>query len=409
MKDTVLIAGGGIGGLTAALCLVDRGYDVKVLEQASQMRAVGAGIQLSANATRVLLQCGLGPALSQITVKPGGKCIRLWNTGQTWQLFDLGTESIERYGAPYMMLYRPELLTVLMEALAARSPTALQLGAKVSEATQSDSGVEVTLADGRRLVGAALIGADGVHSIVRSTFVAVDRPRFSGCIAWRGVIPIERLPRSMQGVEGVNWVGPGGHVIHYPISAGRMVGFTGIVETDEWQGESWTATGSTQECLDCFPGWHADIHALIREVPEPMRWAMMVRDPLPAWTNGRVTLLGDAAHPTLPFLAQGAGMAIEDGCVLARALEADPDNVERGLRSYEATRLERTMRIVQASAANAGRFHSDELAHADTAAAYVEREWQLEKPRSGYEWLFAYQPETVALADPGDGDGDGDR
>jgi len=400
MTRKVIVAGAGLGGLTAALSMIDRGFEVQVLEQAPELKAVGAGIQLSANATRVLYGLGLGPALEQVTIKPGGKCIRLWNTGQEWQLFDLGSESIARHGFPYLMLYRPDLHAVLVEGLQRRDPQALKLGAKVVDVGQDADGVTVTLADGSVLKADALIGADGVHSVVRARLIAEDKPRFSGCIAWRGVIPIENLPRSMQGTEGVNWVGPGAHVIHYPVHAGKLVGFTGIVEKQGWFRESWTESGSVEECLADFEGWHEDIHSLIRQLSQPLRWAMMVRDPLPNWTNGRATLLGDAAHPTLPFLAQGAAMAIEDGCVLARALQAHSEDIPAALLAYQSTRLERTTKIVQASAANTKRFHNPELAHAEGAASYVEREWEESKVRERYEWLFSYRPEDVPLAAP---------
>jgi salicylate hydroxylase len=397
-RTRVIVAGAGLGGLTAALALLDRGFEVQVLEQARALGPVGAGIQLSANATRVLYQLGLGPALERVTIEPGGKCIRLWSTGQQWRLFDLGGESIARWGYPYLMLYRPDLHQVLIDGLAQRDPAALVLGAKVADVAEDASGVRVTLADGRVLEADALVGADGVHSIVRAKRIAEDKPRFSGCIAWRGVIPIGSLPASMQGPEGVNWVGPGRHVIHYPVHGGELVSFTGIVEKQSWIRESWTETGSVEECLQDFAGWHEDIHALIRQLDKPLRWAMMVRDPLTNWTRGRVTLLGDAAHPTLPFLAQGACMAIEDGMVLARALQAMPDDIPAALRSYQATRIERTTKIVLASAANTKRFHNPELADATGAAAYIAREWEEGKVRARYDWLFAYEPEHVPLA-----------
>lgn len=400
MKPTIIIVGAGIGGLTAALSLIARGFDLQVLEQACELGPVGAGIQLSANATRVLFELGLGPALQAATITPEGKYIRLWNTGQEWRLFDLGGESVARYGYPYMMLYRPDLHKVLVDSLRQRRPDALLLNAKIAKVAQSASTVSVTLSDGRRLIADGLVGADGVHSVVRAKMIAEDKPRFSGCIAWRGVIPIERLPASMQGTCGVNWVGPGAHVIHYPIHAGKMVGFTGIVEKQGWYRESWTETGSVEECLADFKGWHPDIQALVQQLEHPLRWALMVRDPLTNWTNGGVTLLGDAAHPTLPFLAQGAAMAIEDGCVLARALQENKGDVGAAWLAYQATRIERTTKIVMESAANTQRFHSPELADATGAAAYIDREWEETKVRSRYEWLFSYQPERVSLALP---------
>ena len=400
MTRKVIIAGGGIGGLTAALALLNRGFEVTVLEQTPQMGEVGAGLQLSANATRVLFQLGLDKALQEVTNPPGGKFIRLWNTAEEWKLFDLGDESLVRYGYPYLMFYRPDLQKVLVDALRQRSPDALVLGAKVVDVSQTPEEVEVKLADGRLLTGAALVGADGVHSVVRAKMIAEDKPRFSGCIAWRGVVPIERLPESMHTAAAINWIGPGAHFTQYTIGAGSLIGFTGVVEKEGWERESWTASGSLEECLADYAGWHPEIHALISNMAQPLKWAMMVRDPIQNWSNGRVTLLGDAAHPTLPFLAQGAAMAVEDGCVLARALAAHPDDVPLAWRVYQATRIDRTTRIVQGSAANMGRFHNPDLANSRGASAYVSTEWEESKVRARYEWLFAHEPESTPLAEP---------
>ncbi len=398
--DRILISGAGIGGLTAALCLVQAGYKVTVLEQASELKAVGAGLQLSPNATRVLDGLGLNDELRRVTIQPGGKVIRLWNTGQEWPLFDLGAESLERYGHAYMMLHRPDLHDILVRALAARAPDALRLGAKVDEVGQDGDGAFVRLADGTRLAGDVLIGADGVHSVTREQLIAQDCPVFSGCIAWRGVLPIAQLPASMRGSSGVNWVGPGAHIVHYPVHGGSLVSFTGIVEKQQWVRESWTERGSVEECLEDFRGWHEDVQSFVRLLDQPLRWAMMVREPLKNWTRGRVTLLGDAAHPTLPFLAQGAGMAIEDARVLTRALQAHGDDPAHALQVYQATRIERTTRIVLGSAANTKRFHNPELADAAGAARYVAREWEESKVRERYGWLFAYEPENTPLLAP---------
>jgi salicylate hydroxylase len=396
----ILISGAGIGGLTAALCVLESGYDVTVLEQAPELKALGAGLQLSANATRVLDQLGLTAALDEVTIKPGGKCVRLWNSGQQWNLFDLGQESLTRYGHAYRMLYRPDLHRILVDALERIAPHSLKLGSKVADVQQDAYGVKVLLEDGTQYTGDVLIGADGVHSVTRERLIAKDKPRFSGCIAWRGVIPLASLPKSMQGPEGVNWIGPGGHIVHYPVNAGRLVSFTGIVEKEGWFRESWTEQGSIDECRADFAGWHEDVQAFIDLLGEPLRWAMMIRDPLTNWTNGRVTLIGDAAHPTLPFLAQGAGMAIEDGRVLSRALDAYRDDPEYALQVYQATRIERTTRIVNGSAANAQRFHSQELRGAEHAANYVAREFEEKTVRERYQWLFSYEPENTPLIAP---------
>ncbi len=397
-QPKIIIAGGGIGGLTAALALLQRGFNVTVLEQASAIKPLGAGIQLSANATRVFFQLGLGDEFYKVTIKPSKKCIRHWQTGQEWELFDLGNESLERYGYPYMMLYRPDIHDILANALQQRSPESLVLGAKITAVSQDAERVSVTLENGNVHHADILVGADGVHSVCREQMIAKDNPKFSGCIAWRGVIALDKLPASMQTYAGINWVGPGAHVVHYPINAGKLVSFTGVVEKQGWFKESWTEQGSIEECLADFKDWHPDVQAMVKCLDTPLRWAMMLRDPIDNWTSGRVTLLGDAAHPTLPFLAQGAAMAIEDAVVLARAIEEYAADPLQALQVYQNTRIERTTKIVMGSSENATRFHNTMLADSANADNFINQEWAPAKVRARYDWLFEYEPESTPLA-----------
>ncbi|MBK6005618.1 FAD-dependent monooxygenase [Ramlibacter ginsenosidimutans] len=395
-KQKILIAGAGLGGLVAALALLRDGHEVQVFEQAKQLGEVGAGLQLSANATRVLSLVGVDEAVRAVASVPAGKQVRLWSTGQVWKLFDLGQESIAEYGHPYYTLYRPDLHAVLADAVRRLAPEALVLGAKVAGFDQTGEGVTLELEDGRRFSGDLLVGADGVHSRVRQGLFGPDAPTFSGCMAWRGVIPAAKLPEHLRAPVGTNWVGPGGHVIHYPLRRGELVNFVGVVERSDWKVESWTSAGSTEECAGDFPGWHEDVHTLIRSIQQPFKWALMVREPMRQWTVGRVTLLGDAAHPTLPFLAQGACMAIEDGAMLARCLRETPD-AQQALRRFQDARVERTTRIVQGSAANTKRFHNPALASAQGAVEYVDREWNEARVRERYHWLFDYKVDRVPL------------
>jgi len=395
----IAIAGGGIGGLTAALALLRRGVNVTVFEQAPELKEVGAGLQLSPNGLRALYKLGLEEPLLRAACEPSGKEIRLWNTGQTWNLFDLGASAVQQYGYPYLMMYRPDLHTILAEAIQRLSPEALVLGARCTGFTQDDHEVRVKLADGREFSSDVLVGADGVHSTIRTQLFGADQAEYSGCVAWRGVIPMADLPNHLSRPVGTNWIGPGAHVIHYPLHGGDLMNFVGIVEKDSWIDESWTQEGTHEDMRTDFHGWHADVHALIDRIRVPYKWALMLRRPLPRWTSGRVTLLGDAAHPTLPFLAQGAVMAIEDGYVLAQAIASAEGSTSECLHAYERSRIERTTRIVEKSAENGKRFHNRELASAESAGAYVEREWAEDKVRSRYDWLFAYDVDR-ALTDP---------
>lgn len=393
----VLIAGAGIGGLTAALAALRQGYEVEVYEQASELKEVGAGVQLSANGTRVLYALGVGEELKSLSCEATGKEIRLWNTGETWKLFDLGKVSIERYGFPYFTVYRPDLLDVLARAVRRLKADAIHLGRKCVGFTQTDGEVRLDLEDGTTATGDALIGADGVHSAIRQTLFGADKPQFSGIIAWRGIIPMERLPARMERRVGVNWVGPGGHVVHYPLRGGAVLNFVGALERTDWQIESWSARGTTEELAADYRGWHEDIQTLIRNIPVPHKWALMVRPPMPRWTVGRVTLLGDACHSMVPFLAQGAVMAMEDGLILARALTELDGDVASRLARYEEARRERTRRAVEGSADNIARFHDRALADPVGARQYVEREWAGHNVASRYEWLFRYDALTETL------------
>lgn len=395
-NKSIAIVGGGIGGLAAALALIRRGIEVEVYEQAPELKELGAGVQISSNGTRVLYALGLGKTIERVGVVVAGKEIRLWSTGQTWKLFDLGAISVERYGFPYMMFHRGDLHAALLDAIRRERPDAIHLGCKCVGLTQDADGVALQFENGETARAALAIGADGVQSRLRAALFGADRPEFTGIVAWRVLVPRERVPAGMKLDVGTNWVGPGGHVVHYPVRGGALLNLVGLLERDDWRVESWTVQGSTDEFVHDFRNWHPDIHAMIRAGDVPYKWALFSRPPMPAWTLGRVTLLGDACHSMLPMLAQGAVMALEDGMVLARSV-AKHGIAPQALLAYEAARRERANRAVAGSAENARRFHNPDLAHAAGAEAYVTREWQEEKVKQRYEWLFTYDATSVAV------------
>ncbi|MBM3342337.1 MAG: monooxygenase [Betaproteobacteria bacterium] len=395
-KPHILIAGAGIGGLTAALALLKRGYDVDVYEQAPELREVGAGLQISPNGNRVLHELGVLQAFLALACEAEGKEIRLWNTGQTWRIHDLGQESVARYGFPYCTAYRPDLLAVLVEGMQREKPNAIHLNCKCDGFTQDAHGVTLKFETGEARAD-ALIGADGVHSKIRQALFGNDKPEYTGMLSWRGVIPMEKLPQHMRRKIGSNWVGPGGHVVHYPVHRGEYMNMNGIIEIDHWEDESWSARGTHEECHACFKGWGPDVHAMIDNFATPFKWALFNREPLTQWSVGRVSLTGDACHSMLPMLAQGGVMALEDGYVLARALEAAGGDIEQGLKRYERARIVRTTKVVLGSAENGRRFQSRTLANAEEAEAYVNREWQPEKVRARYDWLFTYDVTAVGV------------
>jgi len=353
----ILIAGGGIGGLTAALECAQQGCRVVVFEQADTFSDVGAGIQLSPNPSRVLLNLGLGEALEAVAFLPEGTEFRHWKTGKLINYNPLGAAALERYGAPYYHIHRADLSRVLAEAAGAEPNIVLHTDARVTGFTQDDAGVSVQTSRGTH-AGSALIGADGIHSMVREGLFGAESPTFTGNVAWRGLVPVERLPAGLvHPVAGV-WWGPGRHFVHYYVRGGSLVNCVCVIEKEGWAVESWTEHGERSELARDFSGWHETIQTLIGNMDADacFKWALFDRPPMPRWGRKRVTLLGDACHPTLPFMAQGAAMAIEDAAVLARCLAA-AGSVPESFQRYEGLRRTRTAGVQSGSRRNARVFH----------------------------------------------------
>ena len=395
-SQRIAIAGAGIAGLTTALALLQQGFKVDVFEQASQMGELGAGLQISPNGSRVLLALGLGDALQRCVSQARGKEIRMWNTGQRWKLFDLGDDCLARFGAPYWMVHRGDLHRVLLDAFEARSDRPVRLNARVVQARSTASGVMFELNDGSEHSARALLAADGVHSVLREQLLGEDKAQFTGLLAWRGLVPVERVSEHLRAQVGTNWVGPGAHVITYPVRAGELMNVVGIIEREGWRSESWNERGTHAELLQDFGHWHADVCELMSAIEQPFKWALLGRSPQTGWAQGNICLLGDAAHPTLPFLAQGANMAIEDAAVMARCLALD-EPTEQALARYEKLRWQRTADIVNRSRDNALRFHNPQLSDPAKAVDYVSSEWEPEKVRRRYDWMFEYDPLKVPL------------
>ena len=393
-KARILIAGAGIGGVVAALALQQRGFEVEIFEQAAELRELGAGLRIAPNGSRVLQALGLGAAIENIVALATHREMRLFNTGEAWRVEDFAANA-KRFGSPYWGVHRGDFHSVLVHALANRAPGAVRLGARAIGCEQNADGVTLLLEDGARVHGDALIGADGVHSLVRELLFGSGRATFTGFMAWRGVVPMERLPERLRQRHMAVWIGPHGHVVTYPLRRGELLNFVTAIERDDWLIESWSQAGTVEECRHDLAAWHSDVLTIVEAIDVPYKWAMLGREPLQHWSVGRISLLGDACHPTLPFLAQGANMAIEDGMVLARCLEAY--QVPEALSRYQAARLDRTSRIVRASLENVSRYHNPQLGDPVLAQAVMAREFAPRPIGRRYDWLHDYDALTVPI------------
>ena len=388
----VVLVGAGVGGLTAALSLAPE-LQVTLLEQARELVEIGAGLQLSPNATRVLERLGLGPGLAEIGFEPDANEVREAASGRLLLRQPLRETARARWGAPYLHVHRADLQRLLAEAVSRRPGVELRLGARVAAVEDEAAGARVRLEGGSTMEAEAVLGCDGLRSAVRAAIWGPDRPRFTGMSAWRGTVPAERLPAGLIRPVTTIWTGRGRHFVHYYVRGGALVNFVGVVEGAHGASESWTGQGDKRELARDFAGWPEPVVALIDRVAEAWRWALFDRPPLAAWSKGRASLLGDAAHPMLPSFAQGASQAIEDAEALGRLLRPGKD-VAAALTAYEAERRARTARVQGLSRRNARIFHAGAFAPPLFAAEAALARLGLTRGAARFDWLYGYGAEA---------------
>jgi salicylate hydroxylase len=394
----ISIVGGGLGGLTAAALLQRQGHDVTVFEQAPALGEIGAGVQIGPNAMKVFRALGVDREVIGKSVEAGQHVLRSWNTGHTLFATKLKGTFETKFGAGYYQIHRADLLDILRRCFPEER---VRLGAKCVAARNGTGCATLEFMDGRRVDSDVVIGADGIHSIVRESLFGPDKPRFTGNICWRGIVPASALPPGHVARDVNVWLGPHGHVVHYFVRGGELLNFVAMYEEDSWRTESWTTPAERSELLTTYAGWNADLLRIFAEATRVNKWALYDRDPLPRWSLGRMTLIGDAAHPMLPYLAQGACMAVEDGVALSRWLSdpAAPADPVAALRGFEAMRRPRTSRVQLEARARA------QVNHLASPLQRLIRDarlaWRRLFDRQGtsyqIDWVYAYDVTTAPL------------
>ncbi|WP_029431245.1 FAD-dependent monooxygenase [Blastococcus sp. URHD0036] len=373
-QQVIGIVGGGPGGMAAAIALRQLGREAVVFEQAARLGRVGADINLTPNAVRALDQLGVGEGLRRTAARPSHRISRTWDTGEETSRLEMGAAAEQRYGSPQLTIHRADLLDALVPALPA---DALRLGCTLSALREDGDRTVLEFADGGSAAVDVLVGADGIHSVVREALFGPEQPEFTGVVAYRAVVPAARL----EGVPNLGaftkWWGPdpATQIVTFPLNRGEDVFVFATRPQDSWREESWTAPGDVAELRRAYAAFHPEARALLDACDAVLKSALYVRDPLPRWSVGTRTLLGDACHPMMPFMAQGAGMAIEDAVVLARALAAhEPADAAAALRVYEAARRQRTADVQVGSRGN---------------------EWL--KVAGNADWVYGYDAWTVPI------------
>ncbi len=384
----VIVVGAGLGGLTATLAMQRAGFRVSVFEQAAELGEVGAGVTITPNGSHVLDHLLGAEVMSRVARVPAAGAIKHYQTGAVLVETNSGIRLMEEYGAAYCQAHRADLHGALADAVRAMDPDCIHVGCSFSGLTETDDGITATFHNNRGAAGDILIGCDGIRSAVRQALWGAEQVTFTGYIAWRGLVPTDQLAPATVVPDSAAFAGPSRTFARYKVRGGTLVNYVAFSRREQWAEEGWSVPSEISDLQVEFSDFAPEVQAIIAATPPErcFKWGLFDREPLPQWTRGRATLLGDAAHPMTPFLAQGAVMAVEDGMVLARALAAASDWQE-GLARYEAARRERGSFVMRESHVNARRMYSPDPDQYTTSSHKSAESLG----------LYAYNPVTVLV------------
>jgi salicylate hydroxylase len=389
----IAVIGGGIGGCTAAHALLQKGLDVHVYEAQPELKEIGAGVALGPNAMKALRALGLEQAVRDVAYQSDYQYLLSWKSGRVISK-NAHADAEKRYGAAGCSAHRADLLDVLSSRLHREIVT---LGARGAEVDTHGSVAWAKFKDGTEIEADAIIGADGSHSAVRTSLFGADSPRFTGKICYRSVVPVDAVPGAP--VQEGTWLGPHGAIVIYRVRRGELINVVAHHDDDTYKHESWITECDRQEPIQRYAKWHESLKRLFSASQIWYKWALYDRDPIPQWTKGRVTVLGDAAHPMLPYLGQGACQAMEDGCVLAMALEAMPDDIPGALQLYERSRRPRASQVVLEARARGVDNHlvSPLAALKRDALIWLRQRIGSDRGGRGLTWIPAYDPGSPSV------------
>lgn len=391
----VAVIGGGIGGLATARAMLMHGMDVTVFEQAPRLSEFGGGLGLAPNALTALRALDLEARVLADGFEASGQVIRSWRSGRAIMRTSFaGLRAV--FGATSCTIHRGDMQALLAESL---PESRLRVSARCTDVISGPRAAVVRFADGSEFEADVVVGADGIHSAVRTSLFGPEQPHFTGLMCWRGLVDPARLPPGSESKEQTMWWGPHGHVVHYYVRRGELLNWVAHVDTDSWTEESWSTLGDMSEVLSTYKHWNGQLRRMFEATERCYKWALYDRNPLPAWSRGRATLVGDSAHAMLPYLGQGAGQSIEDACVLAAVLARSPEEPEAALKRYEALRLPRTSRS-QLTARERGRINhlSSRWSRFKRDAGLAWRSWRGANKAGLQEnaWLYGYDAGRVA-------------